>query len=302
VDLHQTGDFDPYRYKTTDFGASWKRISSDIPRSVLGFVHVIREDPVRRGLLYVGTDNALYVSLDDGGHWMPLQSGLPPAPVYRRTIQEHFSDLVVATYGRGFYILDDLTPLRALNAEVLAAPVHLFSPRAAYRFRPIYSIKTDSPSASTGRNPPYGAAIHYTLKEAPKTDPEIVVLDKEGKVVRTFKGIKEVGMNRVCAIGFGRGGLFRTGLYRLRPPSGKVRLRLDGDRHHDDGNPRGDVRRLGPDHDAVGRASGAGQRRGEEDETGLPAGGSRPLHSGNLRATVRGGEDFTFYQADYRRA
>jgi photosystem II stability/assembly factor-like uncharacterized protein len=95
------GDFDPYLYKTTDFGASWKRISSDIPRSVLSFVHVIREDPVRRGLLYVGTDNALYVSLDDGGHWMPLQSGLPPAPVYWLTIQEHFSDLVVATYGRG---------------------------------------------------------------------------------------------------------------------------------------------------------------------------------------------------------
>ena len=137
VDRHQLGDFDPHVFKTTDFGESFERISDGIPHSPLSFVHVVREDPKRAGMLYVGTDNAVYFSLDDGAHWQRLQEGLPPAPVYWLTVQERFDDLVVATYGRGFYILDDIGPLRALRASVLDGDAHLFAPRDAYRFRSI---------------------------------------------------------------------------------------------------------------------------------------------------------------------
>ena len=104
---------------------------------MLSYAKVIREDPVRRGLLYLGTENAIYVSFDDGDTWQPLQNNLPHAPVSGIVVQEHFNDLVISTYGRGFWILDDITPLQQLTPEVLAAPAHLFAPRAAYRFRPI---------------------------------------------------------------------------------------------------------------------------------------------------------------------
>ncbi len=111
VDLHQMGDFDPYVFKATNYGNDWAFISQTVPKSMLSFAHVVREDPVRHGMLYLGTDNALYVTLDDGESWTTLQSNMPHAPVYWITVQEHFNDLVVATYGRGFYILDDITPV-----------------------------------------------------------------------------------------------------------------------------------------------------------------------------------------------
>ncbi|MFQ5704365.1 MAG: glycosyl hydrolase [Gemmatimonadales bacterium] len=196
VDLHQMGDFDPYLFKTTDFGKNWKRINSDIPRSVLSFTHVLKEDPARQGLLYAGTDNGLYVSLNDGKHWMPLRNNMPPAPVYWLTIQEHFSDLVVATYGRGFYILDDLTPLRALDSDVIAADAYLFQPRQAYRFRTVTAIKTESGSNVVGRNPRYGADINYFLQKQTKDTVTITILDQAGDTVRKLTGPKRQGINR----------------------------------------------------------------------------------------------------------
>jgi photosystem II stability/assembly factor-like uncharacterized protein len=122
VDAHQENNRDPWVYKTTDFGKTWKLIITGIPKSMLSYAHIIREDPVRRGLLYLGTENALYVSFDDGDHSQPMQLGMPHAPVYGLVIQEHFNDLVVATYGRGFFILDDLTPLQKLTPAIIASP------------------------------------------------------------------------------------------------------------------------------------------------------------------------------------
>src|SRR5215831_16678838 len=104
VDFHQVNNRDPFVYKTSDYGKTWKAITNGIPHSMLSYAHCIREDPVRKGLLYVGTENALYVSFDDGENWQPLQAGLPHAPVYWIVIQPRFNDLVVATYGRGFWI------------------------------------------------------------------------------------------------------------------------------------------------------------------------------------------------------
>ena len=103
---------DPFVYKTTDYGRTWTNITSGIPHTMLSYAHCVREDPVRRGLLYLGTEGGLFVSFNDGAAWEPLQANLPHAPVYWLVVQEHFNDLVIATYGRGFWILDDISPLR----------------------------------------------------------------------------------------------------------------------------------------------------------------------------------------------
>jgi hypothetical protein len=197
VDFHQVNNRDPFVYKTKDFGKSWKLITNGIPHSMLSYAHCVREDPTRAGLLYLGTENALYVSFDDGDLWQPMQANLPHAPVYWLVIQEHFNDLVIATYGRGFYILDDLTPIQQMTAAVAASDVHLFAPRPTYRLRQgtIPVTMNDDPTA--GQNPPYGAAITYYLKTAPAGDVKIKIEDSKGQTVRTFNGTKNVGLNRV---------------------------------------------------------------------------------------------------------
>jgi photosystem II stability/assembly factor-like uncharacterized protein len=187
VDFHQVNDFDPYVFKTSDYGKKWKRISSGIPKGVLSFVHCVREDPVRRGLLYLGTENALYVSFNDGKNWMPLQSNLPHAPVHWLAIQEHFNDLVVGTYGRGFWIMDDITPLQQWTHEVTGSDVHLFSPRPAYRFRNVAGPQGTPDDPCAGQNPSYGASISYFLKSEPKGDVVVTILDDKGQTVRTLK-------------------------------------------------------------------------------------------------------------------
>ncbi len=215
VDLHQVDNRDPFLFKTADYGKSWKAIASNIPKSPLSYAHVVREDPFRKGLLFAGTENALYVSFDDGGRWEPLQDKLPHAPVYWMTIQEHFHDLVVGTYGRGFYILDDVTPLEQLTDAVRASASHLFDPRPAYRFRSTSRPNLVPAGAAQGQNPPYGAAINYWLKDplkvpekegdaeaenaAPKKNPiEITIWDSAGKKIRTIKGTNKAGLNRVA--------------------------------------------------------------------------------------------------------
>jgi len=197
VDFHQVNNRDPYVYKTTNYGKTWKSISSNIPKSVFSYAHCIREDPVRKGLLYLGTENALYVSFNDGANWIPLQTNLPHAPVHWMVIQEHFKDLVVATYGRGFWIMDDITPLQQITPNVLKADVHLFSPRPAYRFRNITRSQSFPNDQCFGRNPPYGASINYYLRSVPKDDVKITILDENGRVVKTLKGPKKPGINRV---------------------------------------------------------------------------------------------------------
>lgn len=197
VDFHQVNNRDPFIYKTKDYGKSWKAITNGIPRSMLSYAHCVREDPVRQGLLYVGTENGLYVSFDDGEKWEPLQSNLPPAPVYWLVVQEHFNDLVIGTYGRGFWIFDDLTPVQQMNQTVRDSSAHLFPPRPTYRFRAstVPVNMQDDPSA--GQNPPYGAAINYYLKSAPAGDVRIRIEDSKGQLVRTLTGTKNTGLNRV---------------------------------------------------------------------------------------------------------
>jgi len=197
VDLHQVNNRDPFVYKTSDYGKSWKSISAGVPKSPLSYAHCVREDPVKRGLLYLGVENALYVSFDDGGKWQPLQNNLPHAPLHWITVQENFNDLVVATYGRGFWILDDVTPLRELTPDVLQKSAHLMKPRAAYRFILITEPMMDSDDQTQGVNPPYGASINYYLKAATEGDVKLEIKDANGQLVRTVDGTKDAGINRV---------------------------------------------------------------------------------------------------------
>ncbi len=196
-DLHQVNNRDPFVFKTTDYGKTWRSIASDLPKGMATYAHCVREDPVRKGLLYLGTESALFVSLNDGQNWTPLQGGLPHAPVHWLTIQEHFNDLVVATYGRGFFILDDVTPLREIAPSVLNASAHLFKPRAAYRFQPITDPLTTNDDPTEGKNPPYGVPIAYFLKSAPKDDVKLTIADADGKTIRALTGTKDAGINRV---------------------------------------------------------------------------------------------------------
>ncbi len=197
VDAHQEDDRNPYVYRTTDFGATWVKIVGGIPVSMLSYAKIIIEDPVRRGMLYLGTENAIYVSYDAGDRWLPLQNNLPHAPVSGIVVQEHFNDLVISTYGRGFWILDDLTPLQQLTAEVAAKPAHLFPPRAAYRFRPITAPSTTYDDPTAGTDPEYGASINYHLQAPAKAAPTVEILDAAGVVVRTLRAPNAAGINRL---------------------------------------------------------------------------------------------------------
>jgi len=169
--MYKWDDFRPYLYKTSDYGKTWTKIVNGIPDGA--FTRVVREDPVRQGLLYAGTETGLYVSFDDGANWQPFQLNLPATPVTDLAVKN--GDLVVATQGRAFWILDDLTALRQWSDGVAGATASLFPPRATVRMD-IDSADEDEGPQTEGRNMPAGAVVDYWLKDAPK-DGEKVTLD-----------------------------------------------------------------------------------------------------------------------------
>ncbi len=188
VDRHQNDDLAPYIYKTADYGATWSRITAGIPDG--SFVRAVREDPKRKGLLYAGTERGVFVSFDDGAHWRSLQINLPIVPVHDLVVKN--DDLVLATHGRAFWILDDVSPLRQFADSVVAEDVHLYQPATAYRVH-----AGDAPEHLTfdGKNPPHGAVIYYYFKKALKPEAKpgevtIEILDASGTVVRKFSSNK----------------------------------------------------------------------------------------------------------------
>jgi photosystem II stability/assembly factor-like uncharacterized protein len=197
MDGHQVNVRDPHVYRTRDYGRTWQQIVQGIAPGPLSYTKVIYEDPVRRGLLYLGTENAIYVSFDDGDHWQPLQNDLPHAPVSGIVVQEPFNDLVISTYGRGFWILDDVGPIQQLTPEVTASDAHLFTPRNAYRFRSITPLSTTYDDPTTGEDPRYGAYLAYWLKAPAKAAPTVTILDASGRAVRTLRGTNQAGVNRL---------------------------------------------------------------------------------------------------------
>jgi photosystem II stability/assembly factor-like uncharacterized protein len=188
---YKLDDFRPYLYRTTDYGATWSRIDRGI--DPMHFTRVIRADPERRGMLFAGTERGVYISQDDGGRWEPLQLNLPIVPITDLAIKQ--GDLIAATQGRGFWILDGLTLLRELPAQpekALAEGPHLFNPAPAWRL-PGYS-GFGPPPEGVGENPPAGAVVYYWLPEVrPGQTAKIEFLDRDGKVLRAFEGKAEEG-------------------------------------------------------------------------------------------------------------
>ena len=174
---YKFNDFTPHIFRTDDFGASWERTVEGIDAE--DWVRVVREDPVRPGLLYTGTEGGLYLSVDGGDRWHPFQLDLPVVPITDLTVKD--DDLVAATQGRAFWILDDLTPLRQWTEEVAGADMHLFEPAPAIQVS-FFGGGGDQ----TGENPPSGAQIFYRFDEAPEGLVTLEILDDAGEVVRTF--------------------------------------------------------------------------------------------------------------------
>src|SRR5258706_317492 len=183
VDRHQNDDLKPYIYKTSDYGKTWTKLTNGIPEG--SFVRAVREDPKKRGLLYAGTEKGVYVSFNDGADWRPLKLNLPTTPVHDLVIKGN--DLVVATHGRAFWILDDVSPLRQFTDDVVKKDVHLYTPGPAYRIQ-AGAVAEHRPSRRTAQNPPAGAVIDFYLKDAPKAGKEtkLEILDASGKTIRKY--------------------------------------------------------------------------------------------------------------------
>jgi photosystem II stability/assembly factor-like uncharacterized protein len=179
--MYKWDDFKPYLYKTNDYGKTWKKITNGIPDTA--FTRVIREDPNHRGLLYAGTETGLYVSFDDGENWQSLQLNLPIVPITDLAVHKRERDLVAATQGRSFWILDDLTVLHQM-ADAAKADAYLFKPEDTYRMPGGgFSVPRNQ---TVGQNPPPGAVIYYYLKNKPTTDLTLEIIDPSGKPIKKF--------------------------------------------------------------------------------------------------------------------
>ena len=205
VDRHQLQDFDPYIYRTRDLGKTWQKITRGLPAGV--YVHTVKEDPMRRGLLFAGTEQGAFISFDDGDNWQPLQLNLPVTSV--RDFEVYENDLIVATHGRGFWVIDDISPLRQLTPAVLAADVHLFKPADYVNIEESGDngtpLQKDEPQAP---NPPNGAAIDYYLRTDAAGPVTIEILGANGDVLHTFAS---GGTVEGTTPGGGRAGRFGRG-------------------------------------------------------------------------------------------
>ena len=188
IDRHKLDDLKPLIYRTHDFGKTWTRIAAGIPDGA--YVHAVREDPIRKGLLYAGTELGVFYSADDGSHWQALQLNLPTTPVHDLVVKDN--DLVAATHGRSFWILDDVSPLRQVAEGFAPADFHLFKPAAAVRLHYPNQVERRLP---VGDNPPAGAVIDYYLKNKPAETETITleVLTSDGKVLRRVSNHKTDG-------------------------------------------------------------------------------------------------------------
>ncbi len=238
VERHRLDDFAPYAFKTTDFGKTWTSITNGIPAGA--YAHAVREDRKRKGLLYAATEKGVFVSFDDGANWQPLQTNLPVAPVW--DIYVHDNDLIAATHGRSFWILDDLSPLQQYKPEVANEDVHLYPPSPANHTQ--FGGGFGGGGGAVGQNPPAGAVIYYFLKTAPKkpegrrgsgdataSDTEagkstgitLEILDQKGQVIRKLPPKPQTGE----AVGGDEEGFGRPGARALPAEAGLNRYSWD---------------------------------------------------------------------------
>ncbi len=184
---YQLDDMKPYLFKTTDYGATWTQITNGIPATE--FTRVLREDPERAGLLYAGTERGVWVSFNDGSTWQTLRRNLPIVPVHDLAIKE--GDLIAATHGRGFWILDDLSALRQITPAIAKSPAHLFKPRPVYRAA-FFGGGGNGATGNhpTGANPPAGGVVYYWLG-SPRQTVTMDFLDSKGSVIRSFTSLQD---------------------------------------------------------------------------------------------------------------
>ena len=188
---YKMNDFQPYIYKLTDYGASATRLDADLPRD--NFIRVVREDPERQGLLFAGGEAGMYVSFDDGAHWQSLDLNLPPVPITDLAIRQ--GDLVAATQGRGFWVLDDLTGLRSVTQEMADKPLHVFTPGPVEMIRRGWG----GGGGGVGSNPPNGVVLAYRIKDEQEGPLTIEISDADGNVVRRYSS--EEGEFERCILG-----------------------------------------------------------------------------------------------------
>jgi photosystem II stability/assembly factor-like uncharacterized protein len=186
VDAHKLDDMKPYLFKTTDYGKTWEQLKNGLDGDV--FLRAVREDPKQRGLLYLGTERGVAYSTDAGASWKPLKLNLPTVAVTDLVVKG--DDLVVGTNGRSIWILDDLTPIRAMGPAVTAKAVHFFPTKPAIRYRYGQTIE-ERPRRGSAPNPPAGAILHYYLKDRPKGDVVLEIVDAKGATVRQLDSKKE---------------------------------------------------------------------------------------------------------------
>ncbi len=178
---YKFGDFQPMIYKTSNYGKSWKRINNGIPST--DFTRVVREDPNKKGLLYAGTETGMYVSFNDGENWQPFQLNLPPVPVTDLALQNEHKDLIVATQGRSFWVLDDLQALHQINDELMNKQAALLEPEDTYLFGRSFNIPA---GATAGQNPTSGIVVYYTLNADLDEEIKLQFSDWNDEVIQTF--------------------------------------------------------------------------------------------------------------------
>ena len=178
VDNHRQDDMKPYLWRTTNYGESWTSLAGSLPPD--GYLHAVREDPKKRGLLYLGTERGVMFSTDAGQTWRPLKLNLPTVAVHDLVVKDN--DLVVGTHGRSIWILDDVTPVREWSPQIAAAPMHLFKPSDTIRWR----YHSSAREKNAGENPPQGAIVYFSLKDKPKGDVTLEIVDNQNRLVRTL--------------------------------------------------------------------------------------------------------------------
>jgi photosystem II stability/assembly factor-like uncharacterized protein len=195
VDRHRDDDFGPYAFKTTDFGKTWTPIKGNLPAK--GYVHVVREDPKNRNLLYAGTEAGIYASWDGGGRWASIRYNLPPVSVNDLQVHPRDNDLIIATHSRGIFILDDVTPLQQLG-DAMRTEAHAFGPQPAIRYAQWNKDADLAQKVFQGQNPPFGALVSYYLKNEAK-EVNITISDSNGTVIREIRAAPgKAGVNRTA--------------------------------------------------------------------------------------------------------
>jgi hypothetical protein len=177
---YKSGDYAPYLYKSKDYGKSWTKITDGIDAS--HFTRVLRADPKRKGLLYAGTESGMYISFDDGASWKPFQLNLPIVPITDLAIKN--DNLIAATQGRSFWLIDDLTPLHQLSTQVSTKEMNLYKPMPSYRMGPAFSF--GRVSRTVGQNHPGGVMVHYYLKDTTNANVSLEFLEADGKLIKKF--------------------------------------------------------------------------------------------------------------------